>query len=72
MTGDPETDCEVWRKSSRSGSQGGNCVEVAALSTGDTAVRDSKNPQAGAIVFSGEAWREFLESVKSAEFDRPT
>ncbi|NVI86475.1 DUF397 domain-containing protein, partial [Actinomadura sp. BRA 177] len=32
-----------WRKSSRSGGQGGDCVEVAAL-TPAIAVRDSKNP----------------------------
>ena len=61
----------VWRKSSHSGSQGGNCVEVAAVSTETTALRDSKNPQGGAIVMSATAWRGFLESVKLAEFDRP-
>lgn len=60
----------VWRKSSRSGSQGGNCVEVAILDQA-TAVRDSKNPQDGAIVISARAWQAFLESVKNAEFDRP-
>jgi hypothetical protein len=30
----------VWRKSSASGGDGGNCVEVASIG----AVRDSKNP----------------------------
>jgi hypothetical protein len=42
-----------WRKSSRSGGLdgGGNeCVEVAALSDGRIAVRDSKHPD-GAIAF---------------------
>ena len=60
----------VWRKSSRSGSQGGNCVEVAMLDQ-HTAVRDSKNPQDGAIVLSAGAWLAFLDSVKNDEFDRP-
>jgi len=60
----------VWRKSSRSGSQGGNCVEVATMSAEATALRDSKNPENGAIVISATAWRNFLESVKLAEFDR--
>ena len=62
----------VWRKSSHSGSQGGNCVEVATVSEEATALRDSKNPEDGAIVISAIAWRGFLESVKLAEFDRPT
>ena len=61
----------AWRKSSRSGSQGGNCVEVATMSDEATALRDSKNPGNGAIVISATAWRNFLESVKLAEFDRP-
>jgi len=61
----------AWRKSSRSGSQGGNCVEVATMSAEATALRDSKNPGNGAIVISATAWRNFLESVKLAEFDRP-
>ncbi len=34
----------AWRKSSYSGSNGGNCVEVAARSGNSLAVRDSKNP----------------------------
>lgn len=38
----------VWRKSSRSNTQGGDCVELAALS-GSVGIRDSKNP-AGPIL----------------------
>ena len=33
-----------WRKSSRSQGTSNNCVEVALLSDGNRAVRDSKNP----------------------------
>lgn len=33
----------VWRKSSRSNAQGGDCVELAALPSG-IGIRDSKNP----------------------------
>ncbi|MGH3874311.1 MAG: DUF397 domain-containing protein [Pseudonocardiaceae bacterium] len=42
----------VWRKSSRSGLNGGSeeCVEVAALVDGRIAVRDSKQP-GGAVLF---------------------
>lgn len=36
----PDLSTAVWRKSSRSGGEGGNCVELTVLG----AVRDSKNP----------------------------
>ena len=51
-----------WRKSSHSGS-GDQCVEVAALSGGLRAVRDSKNPAAPAIVFSGTGFAAFLQGL---------
>ncbi|MGW0989133.1 DUF397 domain-containing protein [Streptomyces sp. NPDC002486] len=38
----------LWRKSSYSGDQGGDCVEVAAIPA-TVAIRDSKNP-AGPIL----------------------
>ena len=53
-----------WRKSSRSDSQGGNCVEVA----GDGHVwyvRDSKDPDGGMLTVSGTAWRAFLSHLTS-------
>jgi hypothetical protein len=56
-----------WRKSSRSGS-GNNCVEVADLGSG-RAVRDSKNPTGGHLMFTATAWRAFTVGVKSGEFD---
>lgn len=34
----------TWRKSSRSGANGGQCVEVARSPLGIIAVRDGKNP----------------------------
>ena len=37
----------TWRKSSYSGGNGGNCVEVAVLAGGRRAVRDSKDPAGG-------------------------
>ena len=55
----------AWRKSSYSG--GGNqCVEVATLSGGRIAVRDSQNPRAGTQVFSAPAWERFTGSLKHA------
>jgi hypothetical protein len=40
----------VWRKSSRSGDNGGNCVFVARQGTG-TGVRDSKLGQEGPVLW---------------------
>ncbi len=57
----------VWRKSTRSGSQGGNCVEVAILPRA-TKLRDSKNPHGGTIDLTPQAWQIFLDSVKHDEF----
>jgi len=34
----------TWRKSRRSGPQGGNCVEVADLPDGQVAMRNSRHP----------------------------
>ena len=41
-----------WRKSTLSGSDGSNCVEVADLSGGRRAVRDSKDRTGPALVFT--------------------
>ena len=60
----------VWRKSTRSGAQGGNCVEVAEMPDGSVAVRDSKNPEGGRLIFSLAEWDAFIGGVKDGEFDR--
>jgi hypothetical protein len=51
----------TWRKAAQSADQG-SCVEVAWVS-GMIAVRDSKNPQGPALVFSRAAWRVFTTQV---------
>ncbi|WBB81694.1 DUF397 domain-containing protein [Micromonospora sp. WMMD882] len=48
-----------WRKSTRSGDNGGNCVEVADNLPGIVAVRDSKDPTGPALTFSRDAWAAF-------------
>ncbi|WP_203805185.1 DUF397 domain-containing protein [Actinoplanes couchii] len=41
-----------WRKSARSGGDGGNCVEVADNLVDVVAVRDTKNKDGGTLVFA--------------------
>jgi hypothetical protein len=55
-----------WRKASRSGSQGGNCVEVAFGPDGRAAgrVRDSKRPEAGHLAVELDAFAAFLADIK--------
>jgi Domain of unknown function (DUF397) len=59
----------VWRKSSYSGSNGGNCVEIAVLSGDGRAVRDSKDPGGPVLAFAPDDWRVFTVAIKAGEFD---
>ncbi|WP_446210017.1 DUF397 domain-containing protein [Micromonospora sp. IBSANI012] len=52
-----------WRKSSRSSTNGGACVEVADNVPGVVGVRDSKDPAGPALTFSPAAWRAFVARV---------
>lgn len=54
-----------WRKSSYSGSNGGACVEVAALPASSCAVRDSKDPDGPVLTFSRAEWRTFTTALKT-------
>jgi len=54
-----------WRKSSRSGDNGGHCVEVAGLPS-IVAVRDSKNPHHPALTLSRRAFRTLAANVKDS------
>ncbi|GAA4961002.1 hypothetical protein GCM10023205_25520 [Yinghuangia aomiensis] len=51
-----------WFKSSYSGSNNDNCVEVAGLTTG-VGVRDSKDLAKGHLVVSRDAWGSVIEAV---------
>jgi Domain of unknown function (DUF397) len=57
-----------WRKSTRSGGNGGNCVEVAEMPDA-FAVRDSKDPTGPVLVFTLAEWRAFIDGAKAGEFD---
>ncbi|MBM7077520.1 DUF397 domain-containing protein [Micromonospora humida] len=52
-----------WRKSTRSGTSGGNCVEVADNLPGAVAVRDSKDPDGPALTFAPASWRTFVAGL---------
>jgi Domain of unknown function (DUF397) len=52
-----------WRKSSYSGSQGGNCVEVADQSQ-HVLVHDSQDAAGTVLRFTPDAWRRFADRVK--------
>ncbi|MET8092310.1 DUF397 domain-containing protein [Micromonospora sp. NPDC005220] len=52
-----------WHKSSRSGANDSNCVEVAVLSDG-LAVRDSTDPGGATLVFGRAAWSSFVTALR--------
>ncbi|MFE9457758.1 DUF397 domain-containing protein [Streptomyces californicus] len=54
----------VWRKSSYSNSDGGDCVEVADGVAGVVPVRDAKRPEGAALVFEASAWAVFVQDVR--------
>jgi Domain of unknown function (DUF397) len=56
---DGEFACATWRKAARSQGNGA-CVEVANLSAGRIAVRDSKDTSIPAIIVTADQWRAFL------------
>jgi hypothetical protein len=58
-----------WRKSSYSGANGGNCVEVARNLPGAVAVRDSKHPDGPALVLTPDAFTAFTDAIRAGDFD---
>ncbi|MGI8330535.1 DUF397 domain-containing protein [Actinomadura scrupuli] len=65
MTGFP---APVWRKSTHSGDQGGECVEVAALPAA-IGIRDSKHPGHPPLTIAVHQFRAFLDQVKAGALD---
>lgn len=59
----------VWHKSTAS--QGnGQCVEVAHVDD-MVAIRDSKDPDGNALLFTQSEWSAFLSGVTNGEFQTP-
>ncbi|AUS77377.1 DUF397 domain-containing protein [Actinoalloteichus sp. AHMU CJ021] len=57
-----------WRKSRQSGAVG-NCVEVAKLTSGDIALRNSRYPDGPALIYTRAEIAAFLSGAKDGEFD---
>jgi hypothetical protein len=51
-----------WRKSSYSGSNGGQCVEVA--SAAGVTVRDTTDSAGVILSFSAQAWQAFTDTLR--------
>jgi hypothetical protein len=66
----------AWRKSSYSGGNGGQCVEVAAIPGHQDGpdricvIRDSANPGGPALSFGRRQWQQFTAAVKAGSFGR--
>ena len=58
----------TWLRSQRSGPTGGNCVEVAFLPSGEVAMRNSRDPDGPALVFTRPEWDAFLGGAGDGEF----
>ncbi|MFF2612841.1 DUF397 domain-containing protein [Kitasatospora sp. NPDC058046] len=59
----------AWVKSSYSGTEGGNCVEVASAPS-TVHVRDSKDKAGPTLTFSPEAWSAFVAFASEAQATR--
>jgi hypothetical protein len=53
----------TWRKSSYSGGNGGNCVEVGGTGPA-VVVRDTNDRTGAALAFGPDAWRLFAATIK--------
>ncbi|MER5768780.1 DUF397 domain-containing protein [Streptomyces sp. NPDC001985] len=61
----------TWTKSSHSNATG-NCVELAELPGGGVAIRNSRDPQGPALVYTREEIAAFVAGARSGDFDSMT
>jgi hypothetical protein len=58
----------IWQKSGRS-NPSGNCVECAALPDGEVAVRNSRDPEGPALIYTPAEIEAFILGVRDGDFD---
>jgi hypothetical protein len=58
----------IWQKSGRS-NPSGNCVECAALPGGEVAVRNSRDPEGPALIYTPAEIEAFILGVRDGDFD---
>lgn len=58
----------TWQKSGRS-NPSGNCVELAVLPSGGIAVRNSRDPDGPALIYTIEEVAAFIAGAKDGDFD---
>jgi hypothetical protein len=59
----------AWRRATKTGANGGNCLEVAPLLGGRVGIRDSEAPEKPPFVVRAEVWDAFIDGAKKGEFD---
>ncbi len=57
-----------WVKSGRSNASG-NCVELAQMPDGDVALRNSRDPEGPALLFTRDEIIAFVHGVRAGDFD---
>lgn len=58
----------TWLKSRRS-NPSGNCVELALLPDGAVAVRNSRDPQGPALIYTPDEIEAFILGARDGDFD---
>ena len=58
----------TWQKSARS-NPSGNCVECASLPDGSVAMRNSRDPEGPALIYTPAEIEAFLGGVRDGDFD---
>jgi hypothetical protein len=65
-----DTDNVTWRKASRSGNGGNDCVEIGSASDGSArGIRDSKRPLDGYLSVTPDMLGALLNSIRNGELD---
>ncbi|HET6483966.1 MAG TPA: DUF397 domain-containing protein [Actinoplanes sp.] len=63
-----QLDGVTWQKSRRS-NPSGNCVETALLPNGEVAMRNSRDPEGPALIYTRAEIEAFLGGVRDGDFD---